>query len=54
MNQANAYVEEAKQKYEMAVAAVTALEPATYEEQQKVVKAYEAEYGAGSYEYGLK
>ena len=38
----------------MAVAAVTALEPATYEEQQKVVKAYEAEYGAGSYEYGLK
>ncbi len=54
VNQANAYVEEAKQNYEMAVAAVTALEPATYEEQQKVVKAYEAEYGAGSYEYGLK
>lgn len=53
-NQANAYVEQTRQNYEAAVAAVTALEPATWEEQQKVVKAYEAEHGAGSYEYGLK
>lgn len=37
VNQANAYVEEARQNYEAAVAAVTRLEPATYEEQQKVV-----------------
>lgn len=37
VNQANAYVEEARRNYEAAVAAVTRLEPATYEEQQKVV-----------------
>ncbi len=37
VNQANAYVEQARRNYEAAVAAVTRLEPATYEEQQKVV-----------------
>ncbi len=37
VNQANAYVEQARRNYEAAVAEVTRLEPATYEEQQKVV-----------------
>ncbi len=51
VNQANAYVEEARQNYEAAVAAVTRLEPATYEEQQKVV---EACGGEDVYDYQLK
>lgn len=51
VNQANAYVEEARQNYEAAVAAVTRLEPATYEEQQKVV----ADCGGKDvYDYQLK
>lgn len=51
VNQANAYVEEARQNYEAAVAAVTRLEPATYEEQQKVVAACG---GKDVYDYQLK
>ena len=51
VNQANAYVEQARQNYEAAVAAVTRLEPATYEEQQKVV----ADCGGKDvYDYQLK
>ncbi len=51
VNQANAYVEQARRNYEAAVAAVTRLEPATYEEQQKVV----ADCGGKDvYDYQLK
>lgn len=51
VNQANAYVEQARRNYEAAVAEVTALEPATYEEQQKVV----ADCGGKDvYDYQLK
>lgn len=51
VNQANAYVEEARRNYEAAVAEVTRLEPATYEEQQKVVAACG---GEDVYDYQLK
>jgi len=51
VNQANAYVEQARRNYEAAVAEVTRLEPATYEEQQKVVAACG---GEDVYDYQLK
>lgn len=51
VNQANAYVAQTKQVYEEALMAVTKLEPATYDEQQKVV----ADCGGqDQYDYQLK
>lgn len=55
VKQANGIVAAAQMEYEKAVAEVTRLEPATFEEQKKVKEEYENKNGGpGSYEYALK
>ena len=53
INQTDSFLAKAQQDYFTALAMVTALEPATYEEQQAVKTMYEMKGGVGAYDYAL-